>query len=325
MDDVEDKIHKVAGKHFDSSISGLEELSGGASHYTYLVSLSNREEYVFKLSNYDWSGLPDYENGFPIDGPILRFLSDIDALPTPEALFFDSSEEDFDFKHLVSEKVEGENLFLSWDKIDLSVVKDAGRVIAKMHEEIRFNNHGKLGYRKESEEVYVEETERWVKMFSDILHSLTDNLEETGFSEYRSEIRELFEENRHVLRERPPAVLVHQEFSPRNLIVRDSQIKGVLDWERSISADPEYDLFTAERHFTVKTNLFEGTSQTEEEIQEAFREGYREVRGLEDGWRKRRKIYHLAYIVHVMWVLDEEVESHDILEEYEKIKSELTR
>lgn len=323
MDDLEARIHDLAERHFDSGVSGLEELSGGASHHTYAVDLENGEEYVFKLSNYDWSGLPDYEHGFPIDGPVLRFLSGKDFLPTPEVFFFDNSEEEFDFKYLIAERIEGENMYVHWDLIDLSLVEEAGRKLARLHDSTGFEDHGKLGYRSGGEELFVDKSENWPEMFSGILEKLADNLEDTRFSNYSEEVLKLFEENKNILRDDPPAKLVHQEYSPRNIMYRDNSVAGVLDWERAVSADPEYDLFNAERHFTAKTNLMEGTSQTADEIQKAFRRGYREIRDLEDGWQQRRKLYHLVYVVQVMWVLEDEIDSQHLTRQYRELRRDL--
>lgn len=324
MEDEDNRqIREIVSREFQASPRSIKEISGGASHNAYSVLLENSEEYFIKFSDYDWSGLPEHEHGFPIDAPVLRYLSTSDKIPTPRLKAFDNSEENFDFKYMIAEKVRGDNMFEAWDKVDLSTVREAGRVLAWLHESFSFKDHGKLGWRDGGEKMYVEESKAWDSMVEDIRYTFSENLEDTGFAEYRSEMEELFEDNKDILREDPPSVLVHQEFGPRNMLVDQGEISGVVDWERAISADPEYDLFMAERQFTAKTNLFEGTEQESREIHEALRNGYREVRGLEPGWRKRRKLYHLIYVTQVMWVLDDIVDNKGLLKQFEDIKEDL--
>lgn len=320
MDDFEGRVEEIISRHFEEPLETLKDLSGGASHHNYSFVLGNGDEYVFKASDYDWSGLPNHEHGFSIEGPMLEFLSEED-IPTPDIFVFDNSEKEFDFKFMIAEKVSGDNFFEAWSSGDLSTVKHAGRVLAELHESVSFDHSGKLGWKNEGTDIFVAEEIDWVDMLEDMVYTFSENMrEQTEFSEYCEEIRDLFEENKNVLRRDPPSVLLHQEFGPRNILVKAGYVTGVIDWERSISGDPEYDLFVAERQFTAKTNLFEGTEQGSEEIQRALRDGYREIRDLEEGWQERRKIYQLVYIAQIMWVLDDVVDPDNLLREYKAIR-----
>lgn len=322
MGDLEDSLREIVSNNFDSPLQCFDQISSGASHYTYSFKLENEREYVFKASDYDWSGLPEHENGFSIDGPILDYLEQ-NTIPTPELVGFDNSENKYGFKYLITTKLPGHNMFEAWEEINLSTVRDSGRILAELHNSTSFSNHGKLGYEKSGKDLHLAEKIEWNQMVEDMIYTFSENLKETKFSEYVKEIRELFEKNRKFLRDNSDPVLVHQEFSPRNMMTKDEKITGVIDWERAISGDPEYDLFIAEKQFTTKTKLFEGTSQTPEEIKQALRSEYTKFRNLEDGWRERRKIYQLIYITQIMWVLDDIVDSQKLTREYNEIKEKL--
>jgi len=323
MGNLESKVEEIISDNLDEHLEVLNKVSGGASHYTYSVVLGNGDEYIFKASDYDWSGLPDYEYGFSIEGPMLEFLSDKQIL-TPEVLFFDNSEEEFDFKFVICEKVSGDNFFEAWESGDLSTVKEAGKMLARFHNSVSFSDSGKLGWRDGGKDLFVAEEIEWIDMVQDMIYTFSENMrEQTEFSNYFEEIRDLFERHKEVLRQDFSPVLLHQEFGPRNMLVKNGEITGVVDWERAISGDPEFDVFIAERQFTARTNLFEGTDQEAEEIYKTLRDGYREIRDLEEGWEERRKIYHLVYITQVMWVLDDVVDSEDLLREYNSIRKEI--
>ena len=319
-----DRVEKVLQKNFDSTQFEVESIGGGASHETFFA-VSGDREFVVKICDDDWSGLPEFEKGFELDAPVLNLVKKNTSVPVPEVYAFDNSETDFEFKYIVMEKVEGEPMYQYMDYPQKkSLIRNTGELLGELHNSIHFENFGGL---KQAENGFVEvEPQEWSSMFKQLIWKITTHLEKIEADETRDRIRDVVEENLYLLESRDTSVLLHQEFSPRNMVGTEQGINAVIDWERSISGDPEYDLAIAEKHIIQEEDGNPETRENTEQVRKTLYEGYKSKRHLGQGWEKRRNLYYLPYITLMMYITanrEENTIKQELKQQLEKIEEEL--
>jgi len=292
-------------RDFDWSI---EPIGGGASHKTFLGN-SDSEKVVLKICDNDWSDLPEFEKGFELEAPLTRTINEKTSIPVPQILKYDNSKEDFDFKYIIMEKVDGEPMYehFNFPKNKKNIEK-TGKTLAKLHNSFELEASGSL--KIENGEIEVEKLE-WRKMFKQLIWGLTSALENRNLAETRDRIRNIAEKNLELLDSRP-SCLVHQEVSPRNMLGGSENINALIDWERSISGDPEYDLATAEKHLTQRHDGRAERRENADEVKETLFKAYKQRRETSEEWGKRRYLYHLPYLCLMIYITtdkDEEINS----------------
>jgi aminoglycoside phosphotransferase (APT) family kinase protein len=294
-----DRTERVLQKHYSEEFE-VEPLGNGASHETF-SAVSEDRELVVKICDDDWSGLPEFEKGFELDAPVLKLVREETSIPVPEVYASDSSETEFDFKYLVMEKVGGKDMYEHMEfPENQHLIRQTGELLGELHNKIEFEDFGGL---KATENGFVEvEPQDWGFMFKQLIWKITSHLEKIEAEETRDRIRNIVEENLHLLESRDKPVLLHQEFSPRNMVGTSESINAVIDWERAISGDPEYDLATAEKHIIQAKSGDPEPRENAEEIRKTLYEGYKSKRQLDQGWEKRRNLYYLPYITLMMYI-----------------------
>ena len=318
-----EKVDQIVSEIFGSNVKQVKESESGISHSTFFVNLEDKEV-VVKISESDWEPLPDFEKGFENDAPVIREIKKRSSVPVPEIYDFDNSEKTYDFKYLVAERIEGKNLtdFFTY-RDHKNLIKQLGRLLAELHQ-IDFPSSGSLEYDSSREKLGVEERD-WKSMFEEMVWVLTGHLEDSEYEHFKPRIRKLAEENIDLVEGLEEPVLVHQEMSGGNVIATQDEIKGIIDWERAFSGDPEFDLFTTGIQISQKLSQDKaGLRQNAEEIQQTLRESYAEKRDLRSGWQKRKYLYQLPFIAQMMWVMEDREGKHETLErQLEKVEKEL--
>jgi aminoglycoside phosphotransferase (APT) family kinase protein len=322
---LSESVSLILEKEFESAEDfDVEPLGSGASHETF-SAVSEDRELVVKICDDDWSGLPEFEKGFELDAPVLKLVREETSIPVPEVYAYDNSETEFNFKYIVMERVEGKEMyeFMEYSE-NQHLIRQTGELLGELHNKIEFEDFGGL---KATENDFVEvEPQEWSSMFKQLIWKITSHLEKIEAQETRDRIRNIVEENLHLLESRDNPVLLHQEFSPRNMVGTSEGINAVIDWERAISGDPEYDLATAEKHIIQARDGNPEKRENAEQIRKILYEGYKSKRQLDQGWEKRRNLYYLPYITLMMYITanrEENIIEVELLQQLEKIEEEL--
>ncbi|WEL19456.1 phosphotransferase family protein [Candidatus Nanohalococcus occultus] len=290
---MKSKARKILDSVYPGQSFELEYLGDHQTHETF-SAVSETHSLVLKLCDNDWSAMPDFEKGFAVEPLILEALQDSEV-PVPKLVEYTED-------YILMEKIPGGshgNISFSENR---DAVKQAGKILGNLHNRFSFDSAG--GF-KTSSPLTVEPME-WPEMYREIIWQLSSMLEKIDAYGTRDRIRKMAEDNLGLIEDRDEFVLVHQEFSPRNLVGDEKGINAVVDWERAISGDPEYDLFTAEKHLLQAEPDKPEVSDKADEIRKTLIQSYREERELADGWRKRRRLYQLPYITIMMYVMKDE-------------------
>ena len=297
---MKQEIEEILEERY-GEVDSIREDSYGRAHSVYFAKTVSGQEVVVKAARGEYS-----EQRLRREPEVLRLLEKKEY-PAPRLLTQDFSTEKHDFIYFVMSREEGENIdsfsdgkkFKNMQKSrKRNLLQDAGELLGRLHDEFSFRDYGDL---ENIHGLEVDSRSEWSEALMDIMekHSLK-GLKDSRFSELSSEARGYLQERLEELDTGDKPRLVHQDFRFGNLLVEHDQVSTVLDWERAISGHREYDLFKTERNFTAKFK----TESIREEYRESFLEGYRNVLELQDGWKNRRQIYQLVYLLEAMWTFD---------------------
>lgn len=215
------RAEAFAGFLADRTVTRCEPLTGGASNTNHKLTLADGRTVVAR----------QYTRGDPqADARALALAAPV--LPTPELLWHNGHAAVFAF-------VQGEHL-----TADPAALRDAGRAIARLSA-VRFDAAGELQADGTTRPFDFATPAGW----------LTDTLNRPDVKRWLgpgllAQTRQLVE--RHNVFPIDPRVgpsLVHGDFRPDNLLVRDARIVAVLDWEFAHAGSWFMDLGNLLRHF----------------------------------------------------------------------------
>lgn len=290
----ESTIEDIVRKEFQSEIVDCEELSGDAKE-TYKVVLSNGQEFILHICR-----KTNLEDRFEVEDLTSQIVSENSDVPVPKVIASDLSKQDFSYMYFISEKIDGYNPLKRFKYMPIdekkTILRQLGRYMGRFHRDITFDSFGQFNY-SESDGLEIQEGS-WPDVFMQIMEKQLSEVSHDAFDDLVPIIREILEDNLHLLEGNFQPVMVHQDYGPRNIMVDEGSISGIIDWERAISGHKEYDLFKAERRFI--DDRF-NSREVREELRPVLFEGYLEENALSSGWRERRKLYRYCYNIESIW------------------------
>lgn len=309
----EDILEDILRQEFpERDLSNLEDVSG-LNKITYSVRLDSGRNLIVS-----WVDDQEKIEDFKIEAAVIELVDSSTSISVPEVITLNFTDERLPPYYLM-EKIDGYNpddrFKYMPENVKKFLLKEAGRILGRVHEETNFETVGNFYHTEQG--LKLEEKEVWSDALFDSMGHHLSGLEDTVFGSIIDEAENAFENHRHLVDDTDfEPVLVHEDFRPGNLIVKDNEIKAVIDWERALVGHSEYDLFKAERDFI---DLKFRTEKTREKYRGCLIDGYREIRELEEGWERRREFYRFIHILQDLRVFaDKHSEWIDDPEEIEK-------
>lgn len=280
------------------SINEVEPEETGMAHEIYFLKLNSGREMVLKI------GSEELNHRFEREPYVLKYLNE-KGLPVPEVIEFSLRNNEYR-PYLLMNLAEGQNInshsegrkfkFLN-EETKKSVLRDAAENLALVYEDTSFGKFG--SFRSEMNLEY--ESKEWSQTLLQILKkNELKGIENGAFSHRHQQALNFLEENLQKLNTSLGPVIVHQDCSFNNMIVKGDRIEAIIDWERAIAGHLELDLFKFERSISSKFR----TQNLGEEYGKMLVEYYNSINPLQEGWEERRKIYHFIYLIQTMWTYD---------------------
>jgi aminoglycoside phosphotransferase (APT) family kinase protein len=285
---VPDAVAAVAAREFpDSAIQGVERLAGGCKD-TYRVAFDDRQV-VVAFPKEAW-----YDQGFRLEPALMRLVRRETAVPVPRVLASDVSGESGRPYH-VTAAIDARSLEERFAGLaretQVALLDAAGRALAELHHEIRFDAPGPLRVADTERGVAVDARASWPAFLGDLVETWLGELDGSRFADLRSTFERVLTPT-SFLATNPEPVCLHFDYAPGNLLARDGELVGVVDWGFAVAGHAEYDLFEFEKNFLLATV---DDPETRDALRPHVTAGYRDVRGLDAGWERRRAFYRVAY------------------------------
>ena len=240
---------RLVEERFDVSTSDIREVERGNIVDTYEVYLGGDSYYV----QFGYEFPQDQNRGHVV----LDELNERDAsVPVPEVVEYNE-----DKSILVTESL-GERTLEDTDRE--SVYKDAGRQLAKVHSISPTSTYGLLA---QDEEGLKGTTDNWRSVLHQQYRQFMINTRDFLESDEAAEINRYYHQNIDKVPLNTQKSLLHCDFKPENVVHKDGEVEGIIDWDAAKSGDPDFEYITAKE-----------TMKRRGKPVQAFREGYGEER-----------------------------------------------
>lgn len=286
----------VARREFpDRAVRAVRELPGGRKA-TFAVDLSGERIVVAVCDR------PADERRFAVEPVVMRIVRRETDVPVPRVLAVDRSKRAVPHMYYVTRRVEGYDPRARFKYLPrgtrAALVRAAGRHLGALHRSVGFEACGRL--RADGDDVTVADGASWPAALGALMDDWIDGLGGGRFADlagtFRRARRAIVARLAAASVSFPPALL-HGDYRPANLIVRDGDVAAVVDWGSALAGHPEYDFFKFEKNFLLAQFR---TPAVRQALRGAVYEGYREAAGLDPGWRGRRTGYRIAYKLESM-------------------------
>jgi len=254
-------VKKIIQKNFPKNkIKLIKEFLEGYNNLAYDVRLEGGN-YVIKIIK-----LKGFEDYVLKQNEVRKLIqSKFKDYPIAKIIKSDYSKKIIDKPYLIVEKLDGESMFKSYNKINNKneIFEEIGELYGKMHS-FKMEEYGELNSKlnliKTYKSWYVENCKKVKKMF--------DKLEERKLLSQKTlqENKEFFERNKSLLKKEIGPRLCHGDASLTNIIVKKVGkkfvISGIIDFEFCRASGVVHDLFsglrTLDKKLIHKENLVKG-------------------------------------------------------------------
>lgn len=243
------------------------------------VKLFENNDVIIKVHETDWY---DSNRGFLAGPHLMSKLSKKDSrIPIPEVYKIVESDEVSSKPYYVMEYIEDSGVTLDQmdEKKKKELLRNAGKYLAMINN-LDIDIQG-VGYVKYQDEVLEGESETISDFITNRIRQFSEDIEDGGFSlderneedtkfyDKVSEINHIsdYTEDNNILECTEPSYC-HWDYKRDNMLIQDSEIIGIIDWENPIVCDRLYNLARAEEKFL----RFDGKVQNRflEEFQNSY-------------------------------------------------------
>lgn len=282
-------VTTIVEREFPDAAAGRVTPARGGRKTTFLVDLPDERVAVSLCDD------PAHEPQFAVEPRVMELVRRETDLPVPAVLASDLTKRAVPYPYFVTRAVEGYDPRRRYRYLPRRVREDllvqAGRYLGELHARVELAAAGRLRPAS-GRGVAVDAEASWPTFLERSMREWSASLDGGRFEDLVPTFEAVADDCSTVLDGAFAPVLLHFDYRPANLLVRDDEVVAVLDWGLARAGHAEYDFFKFEKNFLLAQ--FE-TPAIRDAHREAVYRGYRSVHGLDPGWRRRRAFYRVAY------------------------------
>lgn len=230
--DISDALlQRIWDKHLLGEIRAIATPERGVINACRIVN----DAYVIRFDTLDYADLIRYK-GERIAYELLRGS----GVPVPDVIALDSTKTLAPYCYLILTKLDGTPIIDAWHELSLEergrVARAAGKCLALIHE-CRFDGFGVVKTAK------MGNLPRWYDYVRETLDGDTEEAIALGLIDkgMAEKLKVILTAHRSVLEIGTRGRLVHGDYQFENLLQRDADLTGVIDFEWMRSGDPAWD------------------------------------------------------------------------------------
>lgn len=296
---MEDEIVSIAERELGAAPVRVARVAEGLLHETYELECDGGE-YVLQFS----SGADDDRVDSLRRGLNCYVALQDSEIPVPGVVTETVREFDGRTYSLV-EKLPGKT-----GERDVSPEKtrNAGRHLAKIHASKSFGTTGRIRFEDQGPSVREFREGSLKRRIRREIQKTSRILRDGGLETVGRAVENLFDRSGAELPEDFRPVLCHDDYSPDNVLFRDGEVTGILDFDRAYSGHGQRDLAKAANGFWMHDPCADWN------VRATFYEGYREVNEQDDSFERNEPLYRVETLASTVAGLLEMSE----LSEYEQ-------
>lgn len=296
---MHDEIASITESELGETPVNVARVDQGLLHETYEIRCDSGEYVLQFSSDADEDQTDALRRGLNCYVALQR-----SEIPVPSVVTEDIAEFDGRAYSLV-EKLPGET-----GERDISPerARNAGRYLAAIHGAERFDTAGWIRFENQRPSVREFEEGGLQQWILRTVRETSRTLRDGGLETAGNEVEHVFDQFGGDLPDAFQPVLCHNDYSPDNVLFRDGDVTGILDFDRAHASHSHRDLAKAANAFWMHDPC------SDWDVRASFYEGYRSVTELDDAFERNEPLYRaetLAGTVAGLLALDE-------LSEYER-------
>lgn len=218
------------------NMAGYTELTEGCFNVAYEVELDSGEQVILKVAPAPGTRIMTYERNIMYSEVNAMKAAKSAGLPAPAVLGWDESRTICVSPYFFMEKLAGQSLNSIKSNLTDGEIVAINRQVGAINRRInditclRFGYPGQPGF----------QGERWFPVFCRMLEAGVKDAEK-GHVDVKIDISELWkmlDRDRPIFEEITEPRLVHWDCWDGNIFVEGGKVTGIIDWERSLWADP---------------------------------------------------------------------------------------
>ncbi|WP_145323345.1 phosphotransferase family protein [Paenibacillus xylanexedens] len=244
-----EQLNTIIKQHLSASIQDYKEMVDGWANHAYLITLSDAQRVVLKIAPSASTNLMRCEQDLMIaEVEALRLITKLQDVPVPQVLAYDDSLTIAPARYFIMEYMSGTPYNQVKDQYAAEEQEAIEQQLGRYNRRINEIKGEKFGYFSEQKQRYSTWKEAFIHLMDDILN----DGEEAGitFSSEYPELRRLIEEKSDVLDDVKEPVLVSWDLWDGNVLVDAGRITAIIDFERSLWADPLMEHYFSHFNYT---------------------------------------------------------------------------
>jgi len=226
-----------SGIGLQDGADAVRELKDGWFNAAYSVRLADGREVILKIAPAAQAEVMSYERNIMVtEVATMRLVRQNAGIPVPEIYFYDDAHDVCDSSYFFMEKIEGDNLDHVYETLTVDQKAVIEREIGAIIQKINSFPGSFFGYDGNPEL----RADNWRAAFAKIMESVfTDAAKKSVVFDYDYEaLRAAVDKHIETLDEVDKPCLVHWDAWKPNFFVENGHIKGIIDFERALWADP---------------------------------------------------------------------------------------
>ena len=217
-------------------MTGYTELTEGYFNVAYEVELDNAEHTILKVAPAPDARIMTYEKNIMYSEVEAMKAAKAAGLPAPAVLAYDDSRAICGSNYFFMEKLPGQSFNVIKSSLTEMEIAEINRQVGYINRKINAINCPCFGYPGQPEF----QGNEWFPVFRKMLKAGVRDAE-NGHVDVKINIDKLWqvlEHDRPIFEEVTEPRLVHWDCWDGNIFVENGRVTGIIDWERSLWADP---------------------------------------------------------------------------------------
>ncbi|MFX3646614.1 MAG: phosphotransferase family protein [Paenibacillus sp.] len=244
-----EQLNAIIEQHLSASIRDYKEMVDGWANHAYLITLNDAQRVVLKIAPSASTNLMRCEQDLMIaEVEALRLISELQNVPVPQVLAYDDSLILAPARYFIMEYMSGTPYNQVKDQYSAEEQEAIEHQLGRYNRRINEIKGEKFGYFSEQKKRYS----TWKEAFMNLMDDILADGEEAGitFSMDYPELRRLIDEKSDVLDDVKQPVLVSWDLWDGNVLVDKGRITAMIDFERSLWADPLMEHYFSHFNYT---------------------------------------------------------------------------